>query len=494
VSTERQTSHRQILKSTGIIGGEQIVVIISGIFRSKVIALWLGPAGVGVMSIYQSTVDLVRNLTGLGLGFSSVRNIAEAQASGDMTAVSKTTAVLRRWVWATGLLGTMLVLAFSKQLSRYSFHDEKHTWAFVFLSITILFSALSAGQLALLQGLRKILYMAKANVFGTLTGLVVSIFLLWWLRSEGIVLSLLVVSASALAFSWFYARKVSRISLRLGLKETWKEGLDMAKLGFFMVLTGLLSSASMYLTRIWVSRRMGTDAVGQFQAAWSISSLYLVMILNAMASDYYPRLSAVNKDNRQINVLVNEQTEVTLMIACPVVASLLVFSKFSIYALYSRKFDQSVSILQWQILGTFLRVVAWPVGFVFLAKLKTGLFVLSEVVWNVVYVGCMMAGWKYWGVEGTGIAFAVAYLMSTIVNLIGARRVTGFRWTGKAGMLLSLYAAIIFSVFLFLRNATPAMALGSGILLIGAAGFLSYYHLRNIFSLKELILKFIPGK
>src|SRR4051812_13416014 len=82
VSKERST-YGEILKSTALIGGSTVVGIFFGIIRTKAMALLLGPAGVGLMGLYASIIDVAQSLAGMGVQSSGVRQIAEASGSGE---------------------------------------------------------------------------------------------------------------------------------------------------------------------------------------------------------------------------------------------------------------------------------------------------------------------------------------------------------------------------------------------------------------------------
>ena len=98
METEKN-SYQKIFKSTSIVGGSQVFVIILGIVRTKFVAILLGPTGVGILGIMQTIIDMVRNATGFGINFSSVKYIAEASVTEDSTKISKTIQVLRRIVF-----------------------------------------------------------------------------------------------------------------------------------------------------------------------------------------------------------------------------------------------------------------------------------------------------------------------------------------------------------------------------------------------------------
>src|SRR6185312_402522 len=66
-SSAEKGSYRQILKSSALLGGSQSLNILIGIVRTKAMALFLGPAGFGVVGLYNSIVDLTQNIAGMGV-------------------------------------------------------------------------------------------------------------------------------------------------------------------------------------------------------------------------------------------------------------------------------------------------------------------------------------------------------------------------------------------------------------------------------------------
>ena len=203
-----RSSYRQIFKATSIFGGVQVFNILVGIIRVKFVAVLLGAKGVGVIGLLNSPLQLIITVTGLGLTFSAVRDISAANGTGDKSSVSKTLRVLRHWVWLTGLFGAVATVVFAPQLSLWSFGNKEYTWAFIWLSITILLQAISKGQSAILQGTRRLREMAKAGVIGSLLGLVTSIPLYYFYGIGGIVPALIVTSITGLILSWYFSRRV----------------------------------------------------------------------------------------------------------------------------------------------------------------------------------------------------------------------------------------------------------------------------------------------
>jgi hypothetical protein len=105
----RGHSHREILKSSALIGGSSAINIVIGMVRTKAMALLLDPAGYGVMGAYVQVCDLARSAAQMGLNASGVRQIAEAAASSDAQRIARVVTVLRLTSIVCGLIGAVLL-------------------------------------------------------------------------------------------------------------------------------------------------------------------------------------------------------------------------------------------------------------------------------------------------------------------------------------------------------------------------------------------------
>ena len=207
---KEKNSYNHIIRSLGFVGGSQIIVIILGIIKTKIIAIILGPSGVGISGIFQNIVELVRNATSFGINYSGVKKIAEASNNDSKYNISLNIIVLRRWSFATGILGLIIMVIFSKYFSKSSFSDDAHIFDIIALSLVILLSSVSAGQIALLQGLRKIKKMAWASILGALLGTLFTLPLYWIFGLGGIVYSMILNAFISLLVSWYFSIKIKK--------------------------------------------------------------------------------------------------------------------------------------------------------------------------------------------------------------------------------------------------------------------------------------------
>ena len=485
-----KSGYSHILKTTGITGGVQVVRIITKIITAKFVAIFLGPSGTGIVGLYNSTLSIVQSLSGLGISFSAVRNIALASGENDEIKIAKTIKAFRLWVWCTGLGGMLIVIVFSSYLSKWTFGSGDHAWAFVLLSVTVLFTALSSGQIALLQGLRQIKTMAKANILGAVMGMFVVVPIYWYWGAEGIVSAIILLSLATLWRSWIFARKVKVKPVTLSKIEFLNEGRSLIGLGTVALVNGLGMVITGNIIRVFIQQKEGINAVGIFQCSWGIGVLYMAMIFQAMSADYFPGLSA-NKDNfKQMKISINQQTIIAVIIGLPVIILLLLSGNTLIKLLYTHKFIPAFDILKWQIAGDIFKLAVWPTGFIFPVLDKRKTYILTEIFWNGSYLLLSYLLWPRFGLEGVGIAFLLSYILYFFLVKYLANKLGDFGWT-KESVILMLFAII--SVFLFLYNSINfafSTHLWYNVLCCLVFIFLYVVFINRLFGLKKIYIKF----
>ena len=479
-------SYGQILKSTSLIGGSSVLAIGIGVIRTKAIAVMLGPAGFGLMGLYSSIIDLALSIASLGIGSSGVRQIAESVASGNDARIARTVIVLRRTSVILGLLGAVLVVVFSGPLSTLTFGSDQHAGAVALLGLAVFFRSVSTGQGALIQGMRRIRDLAVIGVMGAFLGALISIILVYFLGERGVAPSLIGAAAMGLVISWWYSRKVKISYPAMTRTEVRQEAASLLKLGFAFMISGVLMMAAAYAVRAIVLRLDGLEAAGFYSAAWTLGGLYVGIILQAMGADFYPRLVGVAEDHPQCNRLVNEQTQVSLLLAAPGVIATITFAPLVIALFYSAKFAEAVEILRWICLGIALRVITWPMGFIIVAKNRQAVFIGAEVAWTVVNVLLTWFCVEAVGLNGAGMAFFGSYVFHGLMIYPIVMRLSGFRWSAANRKMGLLFLSLITVVFCGFQVLPPWWATGVGALAVILSGVYSIRVLLNLVSLDRI--------
>lgn len=474
-----RSSYKQIFKATSLFGGVQGFNIIISIIRSKFIAVLLGPAGMGIAELYNSTIGIIGAFTSFGLGTSAVKDVAAANATGNNGRISKVVTIFRRLVWITGLLGCIVVIALSPWLSKLTFGNSHYTLAFIWLSVTLLFNQLSRGQTVLLQGMRKLQYLAKANVIGAVAGLLISVPIYYFWHIDGIVPAIILTSIASLLISWFFAHKIPVNKTEVNFQQTITEGKDMLRMGIMLSLSGLTATLTSYALRIFISKFGGVEDVGLYSAGLSLILTYVGLVFTAMGTDYYPRLSAVAHNNAHATRLINEQAEITILILGPILAVFLIFSNWIVILLYSTKFIAVNEMIHYAALGIFFRAAMWVISFVFLAKGASKVYFWSELTLNIYMVVLNIAGYHYLGLTGLGISFLIGNVLSLLQVLLISKIMYKFSFTREFYKIFIPQLILGILCFFFITFFKKQWAYAAGIPIIGISVWFSFHELNE---------------
>lgn len=478
-------SYKQIVKSTGIFGGSQIITILIGIIRNKVLAVLLGASGIGLISIYQNILDLIKSVASFGIENTGVKEIALVSQHEKLDRLKEAIYLIERWIFIFAVLGGGVCLLFSYPISIWAFEDTSYTIHICLLSICIFFSVLTVGEMVVLHGLRRIIDMVKSTLAGSLAGLIFSLPLYYIFREDGIIPAFIVASICFYIVANYYRRGIQIGTVRMPFSAILRKGMPIIKMGFFIVISSVLTLLGFFLIRTFLNRDAGLYSVGLFQAAWSITNVYLMLILKSMGSDFYPRLCSIIDDNKSSRKLINEQTYIVLVVSVPIIVILFLCSEWILSILYSSEFTSAANLLNWQVLGTFFKVLSWPLGFILLAKGKGKLYFFSETLFLVVYLGCSYALYRQFGLEGVGMSYLIAYAVYLATVFIGGIRLLEFRWTGK-NMLIGFISFILVLLAFNIVQYYPQYIIIAGVPLFVISVFYSLYNLNKVVPVRSL--------
>lgn len=411
---EKQES-KDALKATGTVGGGQIINIVISLVKTKIIAIILGPSGVGIVGLLTTATDMIRNVASFGLPFSGVRDISIADGKNDEVEVSRVIKVFNKWVLISAILGSFIALAFCLPLSRFLFSNDEYTFGIAYLSVSIFFSAIGSGFAAVIQGKRAISLMVKSAIISNLLASIVTVILYLLFKENGIVSSMIVASFINLIVAYHFYKKLAIPDFgKISVSESWLTAKGMIRIGLFTIIVSVFDQIMSLGLRAFIANKVGVDGVGLFTAANTIATMYLSIVLGSIGSDYYPKLASIHDDNNNLHKSVNTQLYIILLLASPIIVGMIGFGDVAIQLLYSDKFIGAIDILKWQILGDFFKIIAWPCGFVFLAKGMGNLYIFFSLSYTVIYMAIIYFGWDYFGFFSIGMSFFIAQFFSLL--------------------------------------------------------------------------------
>ena len=424
-------SYAHILKYTGLFGGIQVLNILITLIRNKFVALILGPQGMGLIALFNSTINLVSNATNLGIPMSSVRSVSEAFERGDQTTLEHTIKVTRSWSLLTALAGMLLCMVLSPLLDNITFTWGDHTLHFVMLSPVVALMAITGGETAILKGTRRLKNLATISVYNIIFALIACVPAYYAFGEAAIVPMLLLLALEQMIIAVLYSYRYYplKVSFRRSLMG---EGIDMVRLGIAFVLAGILGSGADFVIRSFLNTVSSLDTVGLFSAGYAMTMTYAGMVFSAMETDFFPRLSAVNDNREARNVVINRQIEVSVLLISPLLVALMVALPVVLPLLYSKAFLPILSMMQITIIAMYVRAMKLPMAYLTLAKGDSRTYLLLEGIYDVIIVVAVILAFLRYGLTGAGAAITIAGLIDFAVIYVVTHHRYGYGLTRQA--------------------------------------------------------------
>jgi antigen flippase len=415
----------RMLTVTAAMGASSAIVIAMAAIRSKVVAVELGPQGIGALTLLTSFLTFAALVLGLGMGQSAIREIAAAHARGATTERDD----LRRALYVLSFaLATAAALAMALSagpiaalLGDRGLEGETRLCALALFAMVI-----TGAARAELNGLRRIRVLA---IISPLAGVIATVAAVAaWLAGADVLAVVLIVPAVAPALvSLAAARSLPERTGQLVPSRLISAARRLIRLGVAFVLNAALAALGALVLRVLIEAQLGGAATGEFQAAFAVTGYYLSFIFAALVTDYLPLLSGLAHDAPRMNRAANTQVLVAVLLAAPAVMALIAAASFIVPLFYSGQFNQTPELLRIMLLGELTRVAAWTLGYILVARTAPLLFVMTELIYNALLIGAVAALIPVLGLVGTAWAYLGCQVGSLAWTLLFVRWTSGFR-------------------------------------------------------------------
>lgn len=436
----KSNTRRRALKALGMFGSLEALKMVCSVVRTKLVAIWIGAAGVGVISLYNATLEMLRSVAMLNLRQSAVPAIASADPA-DQPHIAHTVGLLGVII---GLTATLAVAILSPLLSLLTFGSYDYAWGFALLAPTMLAGAVADARSAIMQGRGHLADLARASLWAVLAATAVAIPLFYFFRMAAIVPVLIAFPVFAALFAVIApASRHGNAQLDRRLFRSTAAGL--VRLGSYLTAgmsTGLIAD---YALRAWLGRHSGIDTVGIFQAGSTVVKSYVGVFFVAMMMEFFPRVAATIRSARATSLVVGREIILTTSLICPLIVLFLSCNELIVNLLYSQEFAATVPYISIAATATALRAVSYCFSYVIIARGDGRIYLITESISAVSLLAFSYIGWTSGGFVGLGWAFVGQFAVFTAATWIAGRRRYGLRLprTAIAVALASLAIAFI---------------------------------------------------
>lgn len=458
----------RILRSSALMGGAQAVTLAMAFLRSKLIAVLIGPAGIGLMGVFNAFNANLATIAGWGLGTSAVRTVAGAGEGERDRKAAAVRSFGRRLAWA-GLLGVLVLFL---PVGALTFRNQDYALELFIAGLAVPCVVATGMWSALLQAGGHVGSMARTQAASSVVGLLLGLPFIYCCGSVGVALSILLAALATAYVTW---RAASRLSPPTSAEPAPGDLRELAHLGVALQIGAVLGAVSTYVVRVLILRSHGDDLAagladaGYYQAAFAVTGSLPGVIFGATSSDFYPRVAAA-RDEDEARQITEKQIQASLLLATPFLTALIALGPWAMRFLYADGFEPAVPLLVWFAWAIFCNLLGWPLGFWVVARRSKRTVALFQALLSISMLLLAAFLVPAWGVKGAAIAFFGGALTYALVLLAMTRWVSG-AWIGaETSLRVALGVGILLA-------ATKASATPWGLLLFLAvsAGCLVAY-------------------
>lgn len=397
------------------------IQIISGFVVTKVIAVYVGSAGLAIIGQLQNFINLV------------------LLVSGDFfkTAITKYTAefkddeIKKHEIWSTAIkvasalyiVVFIFLFFFAQDISSYLLNSSEYGYILQILAFSIPFFVLNALLLSILNGQRQIREYITLSIMLSIISLILVTYLSITFALKGALIAYVINQSVILLVTLFYLRKESWLKLKSFSYKLEQEHVKKL-FGFGAItFTAIVSSnTSMLYIRDHISTTISLESAGHWQAIWIISTVSLSLITTSLVTYLLPTISAIKE-----KYLISAELLKAMYLIVPVVSaislSMYLLRDFIIEILYTKEFLPMSELFLWQMIGNVIRACAWLFGYVFVAKAMVRYCVSTEIVFALLMVLLSIYFVDTYGLVGV----TYAYALNTFLYLITGMAIYKFK-------------------------------------------------------------------
>lgn len=277
--------------------------------------------------------------------------------------------------------------------------------------------------------------------------------------------------------------------------EIYFEGKEMVILGLVMTAASLFGSLVTNLVNIYITRYGSIFDLGLYNAGYNISVQYVALIFTAMSTEFFPRLSSVSNDNEKVSIMVNQQTEIALLILLPILSIMVVTAPLLIKFVLSNDFKLVVPFIRIISFSLIFQALAYTISNIPIVKgEKKIFFIFNSLIPGISATLFLIVGYKYFGLLGIAVGIVFVNFIHFICMYLVCRK----KYKYMVSKNVFNYTIITFAVLSFttmsvfyLESLNYYLTIFS---LITFAILFSLHHLNKLLELSEIWKKLINKK
>lgn len=406
-------------------GISTVIKIITSFVSAKVIAIYLGPTGLGMLGQLTSFIAIFLTLSTGAITNGVIKFVAEYK--NDETRQNRIIKTSLQITLLCSFLCGLIISIGAKFWSKQLFNDASYSLVFVIFGITIIFYALFSLAVSILNGLQQYKLFNLINVLASIIGLVFSVTMVVFYGIKGAFISAVtyqsVVFIILLLFvkrsGWFNWSKIKSSVIDRG------DLIGLSKFSLMAIVSAAAVPMVQIIIRNYLASNTNAETVGFYEGVNRLSLIYMSLITTTFSVYYLPKLSAAN-NNSELKELLIKGYKFILPLTFVMLFVTYLLRNLVIKFVFAESFAPMEAYFLPQLIGDFFKIASWLLAMQMVAKAQLKVFVFSEIFFGVTL--CIYSVLMIDTLSGIGAIYGymLNYFLYFIFNLILFRKVLFF--------------------------------------------------------------------
>ena len=341
---------------------------------------------------------------------------------------------------AIGLIMMLALIIFSPYIADF-YNANTLVPILQVLSLSFLFSGLSAVQQALLEKELKFKIISKIELFATflaaVTGITMAIlkFGIW-----SLVLQNLVFTFTVSSLFWI------RLSKRPKFFFKWREIKSIynfsANLAGFNILNYFVRNADYIL----IQKFLGEQQLGYYTLAYRLMLYPLQNVSAVITRVMFPLLSKIQNDNKRFRDIYLKLVNTISLLSFPLMLGLVAVSDNFVIVVFGAKWEPVTTLILILAPLGLLQSIYTPAGIIYQAKGRTDWWFRWGLLTGVLFVTAFWIGLE-WGIIGVALAYLIVNVITIYPGLVIPFKLIGLKTNN---FVLSFGRTFLISSLMFL--------------------------------------------
>ena len=387
---------------------------------NKLVAVYYGPAGITLLAHFQNLVSFFLSIQSDGVNVGVVRFLSSNEEDTVQKNAYFNAGLILNVLFF--LIPCLFLFLFSNLLlTLFDYSVNSKTWLFLFLA-GIFLQMLSLYFISVILAEKKLKLYALVNIISSISSLVLSYLAAKNYSLTMVLLVIAIAPSVSILVTIYYLLTKAQVHYKLQLvtqAAPYKELLKFSAMAISILVFGRLTD---FLVRQYAIQHFALYETGLWQSAVKLSDSYTGAFIAIIGAVYFPKIAELQSSPQELRTYVRKVVFALAALLAVGFILLAVLKEQVLLLLYQKEFAEAAAFVNYQLIADFFRLIAFLLGYLIIARAKTGLFIVLEAASAIVYIFFIFLLINLLGIESMQVANIIRYFLYLITLIIINRK------------------------------------------------------------------------